>query len=603
MNQNQRVADSLRQAVADLGLLKLNEAARWASTQLRGMARPATGSGDAFQRQTRPSSLGSTLVRELSEAPIDESDTYFYAAASFDAREYSTAVHALEPYAGASSPSTFLYFYSRYLKLQKLKVNKQRSATKANALVVESELAELRGDLERVDKDAFLLYVLGMTLMDQCNLVEARRVLVESVHRYPCNWSAWKALAASCPDISSFREVEPTLPEHFMTDFFRSHVLVDMQYADEGLSVIVSSLTPDFPESPAVVCTQAVAYSHKRNYDLSHEMFRKLLTINPHIVESMDVYSNILYVKEDHVELTLLARRLADEDPYRSETCCVIGNFYSFRGAHERAIVYFQRALKLNPNCLAAWTLMVRVRMTRSPPLPLGCTHPAATPSRQGHEMIELKNPPAAIEAYRRAVSLNPSDFRAWYGLGQTYELVNMPYYALHNFAVACRLRPDDSRMWNAMGHCYSSPAVGKLESAIRCYKRALPHDKERVSLRQLAHHHSLLAQSEKDAGHYQEAAKYYKMILEESEQQGAGSREDAAQALAFLAEYHKNTGDLTLSQDMYSKLLDYGAPQHREIAKLSLKEIQDLQMQDLQSPMMQSPAGDASTPGSARPR
>ena len=374
------------------------------------------------------------------------------------------------------------------------------------------------------------------------------------------------------------REVQPALPDHFMTRFFQAHVLVDLQHADEGLGVSLS-LESDFPESPAVIVTQAVAYSYKRNYDLSHEKFQKLLAINPHTVESMDVYSNILYVKEDHVELTLLARRLADEDPYRSETCCVIGNFYSFRGAHERAIVYFQRALKLNPNCLAAWTLM-------------------------GHEMIELKNPPAAIEAYRRAVSLNPSDFRAWYGLGQTYELVNMPYYALHNFAVACRLRPEDSRMWNAMGHCYSSPAVGKLESAIRCYRRALPHDKERVSLRQLAHHHSLLAQSEKDAGHYQEAAKYYQMILDESEQQGAGSREDAAQALAFLAEYHKNTGDLTVSQDMYSKLLDYGAPQHREVAKLSLKELQEMQeLQDMASPMVNSPAGDASTPGSTRPR
>jgi len=228
--------------------------------------------------------------------------------------------------------------------------------------------------------------------------------------------------------------------------------------------------------------------------------------------------------------------------------------------------------------------------------------------------MIELKNPPAAIEAYRRAVSLNPSDYRAWYGLGQTYELVNMPYYALHNFAIACRLRPDDSRMWNAMGHCYSSPAVNKLESAIRCYERALPFDKERVSLRQLAQHHSLLAQEhkedqqyEEEAKHYQDAAKYYQMILDESEQQGEGSREDAAQALAFLAEYHKNTGDLSVSQDMYSKLLDYGAPQHREVAKLSLKEIQEIQefseLHDLQSPMMQSPAGDASTPGSMRPR
>jgi anaphase-promoting complex subunit 8 len=288
-------------------------------------------------------------------------------------------------------------------------------------------------------------------------------------------------------------------------------------------------------------------------------------------MQNMDVYSNILYVKEENVPLTVLARRLADEDPYRPETCCVIGNYYSFRGQHDKAVMYFQRALKLDPNFLAAWTLM-------------------------GHEFVELKNPPAAIEAYRKAVAINPGDYRAWYGLGQTYELVNMPYYALYYYSKAVLLRPRDARMWNAMGHCYSSPAVSQLESAIRCYKRALPFDKELVSLRQLAHHHNLLG--EKDSKHYEEAAYYYQMILDQSESQGEASREDAAEALSFLAEYHKNAGDLEVSQDYYSRLLDFGLPQHREVAKLSLREIQDIIVGGTGSPL-QSP-GMVSTPGSA---
>jgi hypothetical protein len=41
---------------------------------------------------------------------------------------------------------------------------------------------------------------------------------------------------------------------------------------------------------------------------------------------------------------------------------------------------------------------------------------------------------PRHAEAYRRAVDVSPRDYRAWYGLGQTYELVNMPYYALYYF-------------------------------------------------------------------------------------------------------------------------------------------------------------------------
>lgn len=50
------------------------------------------------------------------------------------------------------------------------------------------------------------------------------------------------------------------------------------------------------------------------------------------------------------------------------------------RSQHEKAVQYFQRALKLNPNYLSAWTLM-------------------------GHEFMELKNTNAAIDCYRKAIS------------------------------------------------------------------------------------------------------------------------------------------------------------------------------------------------------
>lgn len=55
------------------------------------------------------------------------------------------------------------------------------------------------------------------------------------------------------------------------------------------------------------------------------------------------------------------------------------GNYYSIRSEHQRAIIYFQRALKLDPHYLSAWTLM-------------------------GHEFMELKNTNAAIQSYRKTV-------------------------------------------------------------------------------------------------------------------------------------------------------------------------------------------------------
>ena len=50
----------------------------------------------------------------------------------------------------------------------------------------------------------------------------------------------------------------------------------------------------------------------------------------------MDVYSNILYVKEQFAALSHLAHRVASADKYRPETCCIIGNYYSLKGQHEK---------------------------------------------------------------------------------------------------------------------------------------------------------------------------------------------------------------------------------------------------------------------------
>ena len=50
----------------------------------------------------------------------------------------------------------------------------------------------------------------------------------------------------------------------------------------------------------------------------------------------MDTYSNILYVKEQFAALSHLAHRVAAADKYRPESCCIIGNYYSLKGQHEK---------------------------------------------------------------------------------------------------------------------------------------------------------------------------------------------------------------------------------------------------------------------------
>lgn len=159
-----------------------------------------------------------------------------------------------------------------------------------------------------------------------------------------------------------------------------------------------------------------------------------IMKLDPMRLDDIDILSNILYVAENRVKLSKLAHYYLRVDKDRPEVCCMVGNHYSLRGEPERAIQYFRRATELDQSYLPAWTLM-------------------------GHEYVEIKNSHAAIESYRRAIGkpsvfnqlfltsnlilsdVNRKDYRAWYGLGQAYELLNMHQYSLHYYQRATALR------------------------------------------------------------------------------------------------------------------------------------------------------------------
>lgn len=183
------------------------------------------------------------------------------------------------------------------------------------------------------------------------------------------------------------------------------------------------------------------------DFEEAESIFSELVHQDPYRIDSLDHYSNILYVMALRPKLAFIAQLATSTDKFRPETCCVVGNYYSLKSEHEKAVMYFRRALTLDRDFLSAWTLM-------------------------GHEYVEMKNTHAAIESYRRAVDINRKDYRAWYGLGQTYEVLEMNYYALFYYQRAASLKPYDPKMWHAVGNCFGK--MDRPTEAIKALKRAL---------------------------------------------------------------------------------------------------------------------------------
>ncbi|KAJ5223342.1 Cdc23 [Penicillium chermesinum] len=383
------------------------------------------------------------------------------------------------PYPKLSQKSLFLALYAKYMAGEKRKDEDTEMVLGPadGGTAVNRELPDLARGLEgwlmersaqglEDQSQGWLEYLYALVLLKGRNEEAAKKWLIRSVHQNPFHWGAWHELSDLLANNEDLKQIVGQLPQNIMTLVFHVYCNQELYQITEETWKAVAELEQLFPGSAFLKTQEALLHYHsKGNSPLSHtplfhiahspsldferasEIFNEILSTSPHRLDSLDHYSNILYVMGARPQLAFVAQIATATDKFRPETCCVVGNYYSLKSEHEKAVMYFRRALTLDRNFLSAWTLM-------------------------GHEYIEMKNTHTAIESYRRAVDVNRKDYRAWYGLGQAYEVLDMSFYALFYYQRAAALQPYDPKMWQAVGSCYAK--MGRIESSIQALKRAL---------------------------------------------------------------------------------------------------------------------------------
>ncbi|KAK1599820.1 tetratricopeptide [Colletotrichum navitas] len=305
-------------------------------------------------------------------------------------------------------------------------------------------------DGEVLGSQGWLEYLYGMVLAKEKNEDKAMDYFVRSVHLYPMNWGCWLEMTQLISRVDDLSRIAEHLPQNIVSFIWHLYTSLELYQATPELANSLDSLMGIFPNSSFLLTCNAMLSYHSKDLVAAEQNFSRLLSLHPHRLDSLDHYSNILYVMNLRPKLAFLAHLCSSIDKFRPESCVVVGNYYSLLSMHEKAVQYFRRALTLDRTCLSAWTLM-------------------------GHEYVELKNTHAAIESYRRAVDVNRRDYRAWYGLGQTYEMLEMHTYSLWYYKKAAGLRPWDGKMWLAVGSCLQK--MGRDQDGIKALKRALLAD------------------------------------------------------------------------------------------------------------------------------
>ncbi|XP_075732642.1 uncharacterized protein LOC142775185 [Rhipicephalus microplus] len=488
------------------------------------------------------------VLRDVEASPPDQAasdddddldDSYFLAKSYLDLQEYDRVAYFTK---NASGTTRFLHFYARYLSDEKKRLDDTVEPITATDRGASQELKDLQAELRalRPKLDGFCLYIYGVVLKRLQLRQQAIDVFVEAVQAEPLHWGAWLELSSMVADCDHLRSL--VLPDHWMKQFFLGHTYLELQLCEEVLETYEQLQKGPFLESTYLMAQVAISYHNMRVVDKAIECFQKLRKVDLYRLDNMYIYSNLLYVKELRVELSHLAHSVCAIDKYRPETCCVIGNFYSLRSQHEKAVLYFGRALRLNPNYFAAWTLM-------------------------GHEYMEMKNTNAAIQSYRQAIEVNRRDCRAWYALGQTYEILKMPNYCLYYYRQAQELRPNDSRMMVALGEAYEK--LDKHHEAKKCFWRAHSlGDFEGLALFKLARVYECLGECE------QACAAFTDYVRQCESQCYRADREDLAHACRFLARHHLAQKDLDAAYEYAHKCTEF--PETKEEARGLLKQVTD---------------------------
>ena len=148
------------------------------------------------------------------------------------------------------------------------------------------------------------------------------------------------------------------------------------------------------------------------------------------------------------------------------------------------------------------------------------------------------------------------------YGLGQTYEILNMLHFSLKYYRKAALLRSFDARIWCAIGGCYLS--LGKRSESIRSYERAVSNnDIEGVATEQLAKLY-------RDDGEFDKAAGCYQKLLSMHHSDDVDER--MAEALLFLAHYYKDAKNFDVASVCCSRLFEYPGPEKEEAKALLVR-------------------------------
>ncbi|KDE06691.1 hypothetical protein MVLG_03037 [Microbotryum lychnidis-dioicae p1A1 Lamole] len=195
-------------------------------------------------------------------------------------------------------------------------------------------------------------------------------------------------------------------------------------------------------------CLVGIAKAHLEllNYEKAEKAFSQARQVAPHLLDSMELYSTLLWHLRLSTSLSFLAQDLMLIAPRSSVAWIASGNVFSHLEDHGSALQCFKRAVQLDPNCVYAYTL-------------------------SGHECVMLEEWETALVFFRDAVRRDRRHYNAWFGLGNVYLQTGKYRLAEYHFRHAMAINPTNATLLACVGSVLEK--LGRRKDALEIYEKA----------------------------------------------------------------------------------------------------------------------------------
>ncbi|GAA5951706.1 hypothetical protein JCM3765_003089 [Sporobolomyces pararoseus] len=216
----------------------------------------------------------------------------------------------------------------------------------------------------------------------------------------------------------------------------------------ENFRVVGSLATLPIEQQRSARCLIMLARAHSEslNYEKAEKAFAQARTVCPYLLESMDLYSTVLWHRRLSTPLSLLSQELMLLSPTHPSSWIATGNTFSLNSDHASALKCFKRAVQLDQNCVYAYTLA-------------------------GHECVMLEEWERATGFFREAIRRDPVHYNAWFGLGNVYMKTGKYTLADYHFRRAFEINPSNATLVCCVGSVLEKSR--RYKEALETYERA----------------------------------------------------------------------------------------------------------------------------------